>query len=204
MDIRAPGGHRDSAAQSLTMMRAQTLLLASLWAWSLAAARSVEAQNVTQLPTSLGDMSGMNVQAPFRGGPSSLDREFVNNAALAGEVESDETRRALDDSARRDVKNVAAMLQRDHMSAEEELKSIAQAQGMRLPAPGRSGEAPNVGNYTDAGYISSQIEQHEKAIALFQNECRNGADSALKAFAAKTLPTLRRHLHSLQSLPPGR
>ena len=85
MDIRAPGGHRDSAAQSLTTMRAQTLLLASLSAWSLAAAGSVEAQNVTQLPTSLGDMSGMNVQAPFRRGPSFLDKEFVNNAALAGE-----------------------------------------------------------------------------------------------------------------------
>ncbi len=184
-------------------MRPRTRLIASLPVWLLCAAWSVEAQNVTQMPTNLGDMSGMNVQAPFRRAASSFDKEFVSNAALAGDDELAEARRAIDDSGRSDVKNVAAMLRRDHMSADWELASIAHARGVSLPAPGRSGEAPSVGNYTDAGYISSRIEAHEKAIALFQNECRNGADPALRAFAARTLPTLRRHLKALQSLPPG-
>ena len=48
-----------------------------------------------------------------------------------------------------------------------------------------------------------QIDLHPKGIAPFQHECRDDADPALKAFAAKTLPILRRHLLTLQSLPPG-
>ena len=185
-------------------MRPRSLLIDSLLTWSLDAAWSVEAQNVTQMPTDLGDMSGMNVQAPFRQAPSSLDKEFVNNAAQAGDKEVAAARRALDDSARSDVKNVAATLQRDHTRADRELASIAHAQGLNLTAPSPSGEAPRAGNYTDAGYISSRLEAHENAIALFQNECRHGADPALKAFAAKTLPTLRRDLQALKSLAPGR
>jgi putative membrane protein len=182
-------------------MCSRTLLIASLSAWSLGAALSVYAQNVTQLPTDIGDMSGMNVQAPGRRAPSSLDKKFVTSAAQADEEEMAAARLAIDDSGRSDVKNVAAMLQRDHVRAERELASLAHARDMSVPAPGRAGEAPRAGNYTDAGYISSRIMAHQKAIALFQNECRNGSDPALRSFAAKTLPTLRGHLQALQSLP---
>lgn len=181
-------------------MCSRDLLIASLSAWSLCAALSVCAQNVTQMPTSLGDMSGMNVQAPLERAPSSLDKEFVTSAAQAGDDEMAEARRAIDDSGRSDVKSIAAILQRDHLRAERELASIAHAHGVRMPAPSRTGEAPRAGIYTDASYISSRIKAHEDAIALFQNECRNGSDAALKVFAAKNLPTLRRHLQALQSL----
>jgi putative membrane protein len=38
------------------------------------------------------------------------------------------------------------------------------------------------------------VEDHEKAVKLFSKEAQQGQDADLKAFAAKTLPTLQEHL----------
>ncbi|MFN7927952.1 MAG: DUF4142 domain-containing protein [Blastocatellia bacterium] len=45
----------------------------------------------------------------------------------------------------------------------------------------------------DREYMRSQLKDHEKDIALFEKEANSGNDADLKAFAAKTLPTLREH-----------
>ncbi len=52
----------------------------------------------------------------------------------------------------------------------------------------------------DQAYIADQIKDHEKAIALFEKEARSGKDAELKAFAEKTLPTLKDHLTAVRSL----
>jgi putative membrane protein len=35
---------------------------------------------------------------------------------------------------------------------------------------------------------------HEEAVSLFEKQAKNGKDGDLKAFAEKTLPTLKEHL----------
>ncbi|MGI8757603.1 MAG: DUF4142 domain-containing protein, partial [Acidimicrobiales bacterium] len=47
------------------------------------------------------------------------------------------------------------------------------------------------------------LEDHQKTIDLFQKEADSGKDPALKAFAMKTLPTLKEHLQMAQSLSKG-
>jgi putative membrane protein len=47
-------------------------------------------------------------------------------------------------------------------------------------------------------YIQSQIAAHKQAIALYQNEMRNGTNQALKAYAGQTLPHLQSHLTMAQ------
>jgi len=41
---------------------------------------------------------------------------------------------------------------------------------------------------------------HKQTIALFRRESRSGNDPDLKAYAAKTLPTLEEHLKMVRSL----
>jgi putative membrane protein len=42
--------------------------------------------------------------------------------------------------------------------------------------------------------MSDMVRDHEKAVKEFERESTSGKDPDLKAFAAKTLPTLQDHL----------
>ncbi len=52
----------------------------------------------------------------------------------------------------------------------------------------------------DRAFLKEAISHHEKDVALFEKESTSGSDPELKAFAAKTLPTLRQHLQTARSL----
>jgi len=52
----------------------------------------------------------------------------------------------------------------------------------------------------DRAFLHEAISHHEKDVALFEKESTSGSDPELKAFAAKTLPTLRQHLQTARSL----
>ena len=56
------------------------------------------------------------------------------------------------------------------------------------------------GKEFDKGFIEAAVSDHQKAIELFENEASRGTDAQLKAFATKTLPTLRAHLKQAQDL----
>jgi putative membrane protein len=56
------------------------------------------------------------------------------------------------------------------------------------------------GKEFDKGFIDAAVTDHQKAIELFENEAERGGDAQLKAFARKTLPTLRNHLKQAQDL----
>jgi putative membrane protein len=52
----------------------------------------------------------------------------------------------------------------------------------------------------DRGYADHLIAEHQKTISLYETEANSGSDAKLKAFAAKTLPTIREHLKAAQDL----
>jgi len=52
----------------------------------------------------------------------------------------------------------------------------------------------------DREYIKHQVADHDKAVALFEKQSRNGKDPELKAFAERTLPTLREHQQMVRDL----
>jgi putative membrane protein len=52
----------------------------------------------------------------------------------------------------------------------------------------------------DQHYMKHMIQDHEDDAALFETEARDGQDPDLKAFAAKTLPTIKEHLQMAKSL----
>jgi putative membrane protein len=45
----------------------------------------------------------------------------------------------------------------------------------------------------DREYMKHQVADHDKAVALFERQAKNGKDAELKAFAERTLPTLKEH-----------
>jgi putative membrane protein len=44
------------------------------------------------------------------------------------------------------------------------------------------------------------VDGHKKAVGLFEDASKNLKDTTLRAFAVKTLPTLKMHLDSINAI----
>jgi len=125
------------------------------------------------------------------------DTEFVRMAEQTGEQAVVDARFALKWSRNADVKEAASMLQSDGIAANRKLLALAVEKGW--PAPALNTADP-VLDYSDYHFVSRQIRVQQKAIALYQEEAANGADTDLQEFARDALPALQRGLISLRSL----
>jgi putative membrane protein len=120
---------------------------------------------------------------------SSTDRRFVENAAKGGMMEVSMGRAASSRAQSNDVKQFGDRMVRDHSKANNELKSIAAKKGITVAR-----EEP-AGNFrTDRAYMEMMVKDHEKDLAEFQQEARNGSDPDLKRFADKTSKIISEHL----------
>jgi putative membrane protein len=134
------------------------------------------------------------------------DAAFVTTAATAGMKEVDVAKIAETKASSADVKRFAQQLDTDHSKANEELKGLAQTKSIPLPTGDTAYKAAvtklnnTPASQFDKAYVDAQVMDHQQAVALFQKESTSGTDAELKAFAAKTLPTLREHLRMAQEL----
>ena len=120
---------------------------------------------------------------------SSADKKFVENAAKGGMMEVAWGKAAASRAANSDVKQFGNRMVTDHSKANDELKSIAKKKGISIPK-----DESNVNFKTDADYMSMMVKDHEKDLAEFQKEAKNGSDPDLKAFADKTSQIVAHHL----------
>ena len=131
---------------------------------------------------------------------SAHDREFVDAAAQGGMFELDSSRMALDKNASGQNRAFAEMMLEDHEKANRELEKLVREKGGILPiAPDAEHRrmlddlSKTQGQTFDDAYHKAQVKAHDDAIALFEDASRNCDDADLRAFAEKTLPTLRKH-----------
>ena len=139
------------------------------------------------------------------------DKEFAKMASMGNAAEIKTARLALERSNNKDVKKFAKMIIKDHTKAGKELQKIAMRSDMMQPNALSEDQMEEynklqaaTGADFDKMYIANAgLEDHQKTIDLFQKESENGESAELKAFAAKTLPTLKEHLQAAQSLSNG-
>jgi putative membrane protein len=105
------------------------------------------------------------------------------------------------------VKEFGARMAADHGKANGELKALAARANVTLPSTvgdqhqaTRDRLAKLSGAAFDRAYIKEMVSDHEKDVAAFRKESESGQDAAVKAFAAKTLPTLDEHLKLVQAI----
>jgi putative membrane protein len=99
------------------------------------------------------------------------------------------------------------MMVTDHTKANDELKSVAQQKHITLPGTLDSKHQTEVnklqglsGAVFDKQYVEMMVADHEKTVAMFQQQAQSGTDAEAKAFAAKNLPTLQKHLESIKAI----
>jgi putative membrane protein len=135
------------------------------------------------------------------------DRLFVMAAAVGGLAELTTGNLALQRTENQEIRQFAQRMIDDHTRANQELTAIAGAKRFPVPtAPDTKDQAAAdringlQGADFDREFSKVQVVAHLDAVALFQAEAERGRDADLKAFAAKTLPTLREHLRTARQL----
>ncbi len=138
---------------------------------------------------------------------SAADSTFVMKAAAGGMMEVEAGKTAQNNSASDRVKAFGAMMVKDHEAANQELMSIAAGRGLTVTPtlpPDMQEHMQEMqkmkGKAFDKHYMGMMVKDHQKTIADFEKQAASGADPALKAFAAKTLPIIQMHRDSATAI----
>ncbi len=138
---------------------------------------------------------------------TSGDLDFMNSAAPGSLAEVELGKLAVGKSPNPEVKAFAQKMIDDHSKAVEELKQLAAQKKVMLPPDVRPAHKQLMeklsklsGADFDKEYVKAMVEDHEKDVAAFENASKTGADADVKAFAAKTLPTLKMHLEMIKGM----
>lgn len=135
------------------------------------------------------------------------DSEFAVKAASGGLVEVELGRMAQEKGQSAQVKAFGAQMMKDHTKANDELKALAARKNITLPTtPGEEQQkhindlAKLSGAEFDKKYISYMKDDHEEDVKEFKKAADDAKDADIKAFAAKTLPTLQQHLDMVTAI----
>lgn len=135
------------------------------------------------------------------------DSEFAIMAASGGMMEVELGRMAQEKAANPAVKQFGAMMVAEHTKANEELKAIAAKRNITLPTTLGEKHQKHVdelsklsGKEFDDKYLDLMVEDHEEDVEQFQKAAAEAKDTDMRAFAAKTLPNLQKHLEKVTAL----
>jgi putative membrane protein len=137
----------------------------------------------------------------------SADSTFMMKAAQGGMAEVELGKMAVQKASSDRVKQFGQQMVDDHSRANDELKSLAAGKGMTLPGAVDAKDKATIrrleglqGEAFDRAYMEDMVNDHQADIAEFQREADHGSDPEVKAWAAKTLPTLQHHLQMAQDV----
>lgn len=136
------------------------------------------------------DMKGAGMEL------DSQDKEFVMEAAKGGMMEVEMGKMAGQQGKSADVKKIGKMMVTDHTKANNQLMAIAKKKGVMIDKKMEKMEKMS-GDF-DKEYLDSMVKDHDKDIAAFEKEAKDGKDADVKGFASKTLPTLKKHLQMVK------
>jgi putative membrane protein len=138
---------------------------------------------------------------------SDMDQQFLKQAARAGTAEVKLGAMAKEQAASPEVQQFGQRMVTDHTKANEELMALAQLKDISVPAEIDEQHQETVetlskmqGSQFDREFMRHMVKDHEKVVQLFSTVSQESQDAEIKAFAAKTLPTLQEHLQLARQL----
>jgi putative membrane protein len=159
----------------------------------------------SQSGTRSGSQSG-NETSARSSSQQGADHQFVMEAARGGMAEVELGKLASEKAQSEQVKQFGQRMEKDHGQANDELKSLAQQKNITLPTELDAKHKATQerlsklsGAQFDRAYMQEMLQDHRKDVNEFRKESQSGKDPDVKAWAAKTLPTLEEHLRLAQS-----
>jgi putative membrane protein len=173
----------------ITLMKNKLIIVSVTILCSLCLAGGAAALNQGAKPR---PSAGEKNDKAAKGGKRALsakDKAFVKAAAKGGMMEVEWGKLASQNAKNADVKKFGNRMVTDHSKANDELMAMAREEGVDLPAAKSPGKWKS-----DKDYMDMMVKDHEKVLAEFQGEAKNGSDADLKKFADKTSKTIEKHL----------
>ncbi len=129
---------------------------------------------------------------------SQKDVNFIQKAAGGGAQEVANGKMAEKQAKSAEVKSVAGRMVADHTRINKELTALANRKGVTFDTSGVRAQNLGSGDF-DRMYLKWLEEAHRADIADFERAAKSCDDSELKAWASKTLSTLKQHLAMVQA-----
>ncbi len=136
--------------------------------------------------------------SPASSALSAKDKSFMKEAAQGGMMEVDMGKMAQQKGKSADVKKIGSRMVADHSKANAELMAIAKKKGVDLSKEKAKMMHLNDANF-DKEYVNAMVDDHQKDLATFQAEAKNGSDADVKAFASKTAGVIQKHLEMVKA-----
>lgn len=136
------------------------------------------------------------------------DAEFMKQAAQNGHAEVESGKLAQKKGTSPEVKAFAEHMVTDHAKANKELMGLAKSKGVEVPTEPSLRQKAQLkllegkdGAEFDKAYAEQMgVKAHQETVKLFEEGAQDADDPQVKAFATKTLPTLKHHLEMAQDL----
>jgi putative membrane protein len=134
--------------------------------------------------------------------PDTATVNFVQKAAKGGLMEVASGKLAASKAGNGRVRDFGLRMVQDHSKANEQLKTVATAKSIALPAAPPEDQMLNQakGADFDRNYVQMMVKDHEEDVAMFQQAANSLPDPEVKAFAARTLPILKEHLAMIKKI----
>ena len=148
------------------------------------------------LAQSVGEKTGVNSAL----GITPHTSDFVRETAQSDMFEIQSSQLAVT-KTQGPVQAFASLMVTDHTKTTDELKGLVQTTKFQLPTSMSSSQQSMLdklqflnGDEFSKQYMEDQVSGHKAAVSLFQRYAKGGHNPQLKAWAARTLPTIQRHL----------
>ena len=136
------------------------------------------------------------------------DQQFVENAAMSNMAEAELGGLAASKGPDSLVKAFGQHMATEHNAAQQELKGIADRYGNVSWPKALDAQHQQIrelltnatGAAFDSIYISSQVNDHQAALDVFDSEISNGSEEKVKAYANKYRPHIAQHLQLADSI----
>jgi putative membrane protein len=136
-----------------------------------------------------------------------FDKHFLSKAGVCGTGEVKMSELAEQHASSPKVKMFARELVRNHREWNKQIADIAKNQNLQLETGVDAdirgtldGLAAMNGPAFDRAYLTRMVQDHEKAVKLFEDEAKNGSNAELKKFSNDALPKIQEHLKQARNL----
>jgi putative membrane protein len=141
--------------------------------------------------------------------------DFVTQAAHDGMMEVEMGKVASERATNKEVKVFAQRMMADHGAANAELKALAQKKNITLPTEIEHKEVEQItksgrdaeqviynakGIEFDKAYMDRMVDDHKKAVDLFEDASKHCDDAEIKSFASQKLDVLKKHLETAETI----
>lgn len=146
-------------------------------------------------------------QAPVESNTQENTSQFLVKAADGGLAEVDAGKLGEQKATQKSVKSFAALMVKDHTSANAEVKALAEKLNIALPSAPSEEHVKKAADLNkkkpkdfDKDFMDMMVTDHKKTIDLFKDASDDDINGDVKAFINNTIPKLQSHLDSAEAI----